>query len=71
MNHSAEETLALLAKDLFNKRQRLLALSQASIELFDERGAAELEAEYRMAEQEYQQAKAAFARAMKTSAQAA
>lgn len=58
--------MALLANDLFNKRQRLIAASQSTVHLFDTRSAESLDAEYRQAESEYQQAKAAFARAMKS-----
>jgi hypothetical protein len=61
-----EEKMALLANDLFNKRQRLIAASQSIVHLFDPRSAESLDAEYRQAESEYQQAKAAFARAMKS-----
>ncbi|MEN3367201.1 MAG: hypothetical protein V7606_4475 [Burkholderiales bacterium] len=57
--------MALLAHDVFAKRQRLIAASQSSVHLFDERSAESMEAEYRTAESEYQQAKADFARAMK------
>jgi hypothetical protein len=65
MIHQAqEERMALLANDLFNKRQRLIAASQTGVQLFDNRSAESLHAEYREAESEYEQAKAAFARAM-------
>lgn len=66
MIHQAqEERIALLANDLFNKRQRLIEASRTTVHLFDNRSAESLEAEYREAESEYLQAKAAFARAMK------
>jgi hypothetical protein len=65
MIHQAqEERMALLANEVFNKRQRLIAASQTIVQLFDNRSAESLEAEYREAESEYLQAKAAFARAM-------
>ncbi|WP_132260082.1 hypothetical protein [Paucimonas lemoignei] len=66
MEPTREEMLARLAKDVFNKRQRLLQAVQASAQSQGSDIAPVLEAEYRAAEQEYSQAKAAFARAMKT-----
>ncbi len=66
MNQTAEDTMALLAKDLFDKRQRLIQVSQPSRHLVDDSSAKALEAEYRLAEGEYLQAKAVFARAMKS-----
>jgi hypothetical protein len=60
-----EDMMAALANDVFNKRQRLIRASQTNVQLFDNRTAESLDAEYRTAESEYQQAKAAFARAMK------
>jgi hypothetical protein len=66
MEPTREEILARLAKDVFNKRQRLLQAVQASAQIQGSDSAPALEAEYRAAEQEYSQAKAAFARAMKT-----
>jgi hypothetical protein len=67
MNHSHEEMMAFMANDLFNKRQRLLKLSQQHVLMSDAIKAQALEAEYRDAEAEYSEAKAAFARAMKAS----
>ncbi|HEV7929581.1 MAG TPA: hypothetical protein VGP12_05545 [Nitrosospira sp.] len=64
MIQQQEEMMAVLANDLFNKRQRLIRASQTNVQLFDNRSAETLDAEYRTAESEYQQAKAAFARAM-------
>lgn len=61
--------MALLANDLFNKRQRLIRASQATQQLFDDRTVQAADAEYRTAEAEYLQAKAAFARAMKAEKQ--
>lgn len=65
MEPTREEILASLAKDVFNKRQRLLQAVQASAQMQDGDAAPALEAEYRAAEQEYSLARAAFARAMK------
>lgn len=70
MEPTREEILARLAKDVFNKRQRLLQVGQASAQLQDEDAAQMLDAEYQAAELEYSQAKAAFARAMKVDKQA-
>lgn len=56
--------MALLANDLFNKRQRLIEATHSAVNLFDHRSAELLDREYREAESEYLQAKAAFARAM-------
>jgi hypothetical protein len=64
MAKSHEETMAKLANDLFTKRQRLIKAGQPGVEILDERTARAMEAEYRTAELEYQEAKAAFARAM-------
>jgi hypothetical protein len=69
MEPTREEILAHLAKDVFNKRQRLLQAEQASAQMHG--GDAALEAEYRTAELEYSQARAAFARAMKVDKPAA
>ncbi|RJG02856.1 hypothetical protein D3878_15765 [Noviherbaspirillum sedimenti] len=71
MEPTREEILARLAKDVFNKRQHLLQVGQASIQQLDSDAALVLEAEYRAAELEYGQAKAAFARAMKVDKPAA
>lgn len=65
MEPTREELLAHLAKDVFNKRQRLLQAGQASAHMPGTEAAQALEAEYRSAELEYAQARAAFARAMK------
>ncbi|MEN3293296.1 MAG: hypothetical protein V7642_2549 [Burkholderiales bacterium] len=65
MIQQQEDMMAVLANDLFNKRQRLIKASQTTVQLFDNRSAESLDAEYRTAESEYQQAKATFARAMK------
>jgi hypothetical protein len=65
MNHTQDDTMAQLANDLFDKRQRLLKAGQPNVEVVDSHTAQALEAEYRLAELEYRQAKAAFARAMK------
>lgn len=65
MNCMQDDTMAQLANDLFNKRQRLLEVGQSSAEVMDDRSALELEAAYRAAEMEYSRAQAAFARAMK------
>lgn len=65
MEPTREELLAHLAKDVFNKRQRLLQAGQASVPMPGSEAAQALEAEYRAAELEYAQARAAFARAMK------
>lgn len=65
MEPTREEILASLAKDVFNKRQRLLHAGQASAQTPGSEAAQALEAEYRAAELEYAQARAAFARAMK------
>ena len=70
MEPTREEILARLAKDVFNKRQYLLQVGQASAQLLDDDAVQMLEAEYRAAELEYSQAKAAFARAMKVDRQA-
>lgn len=69
MNPPREETLAQLANDLFQKRQRLLKAGQPNSELVDSHTAQALEAEYRLAELEYRKAATAFARAMKTNRQ--
>jgi hypothetical protein len=60
-----QEKMALLANDLFNKRQRLINVRQANPSMLDERAAQAFETEYRTAELEYAEAKATFARAMK------
>jgi len=60
-----QEILAAMANDLFNKRQRLIKASQPAVQVIDDHTASVLEAEYRSAEADYQQARAAFARAMK------
>ena len=65
MEPTREEILASLAKDVFNKRQRLLQAGQANAQTPGSEAAQALEAEYCAAELEYAQAKAAFARAMK------
>lgn len=65
MINSHEELLALLANDLFNKRQHLIQVSQPVVDAIDERTLQGLEAEYEKAQAEYLEAKAAFARAMK------
>lgn len=65
MEPTREEMLARLAHDVFNKRQRLLQAVQASAQSQGSDLTPAVEAEYRAAEQEYSQAKAAFARAMK------
>jgi len=65
MEPTREELLAHLAKDVFNKRQRLLQAGQTSAQMPDSEAAQAVEAEYRAAELEYAQARAAFARAMK------
>lgn len=67
MEPTYEATIAQLANDLFDKRQRLLKAGQSSLDIFDNHTAQALQAEYQEAEQEYRAAKAAFARAMKTS----
>jgi hypothetical protein len=64
MIHPQEEMMALLANDLFHKRQRLLRVAQSNVDLVDKATAEALEAEYLIAEAEYVEAKAAFARAM-------
>ncbi|MES2538089.1 MAG: hypothetical protein V4632_19690 [Pseudomonadota bacterium] len=64
MIHPQEEILALLANDLFHKRQRLLQASQVNLDLADAASAEAFEVEYATAEGEYAEAKAAFARAM-------
>jgi hypothetical protein len=61
-----EEIMAMLANDLFSKRQRLIAASRLDMHLYDNRSAQALEEEFRIAEAEYNEAKAAFARAMKS-----
>jgi hypothetical protein len=66
-----EDLMAILAKDLFNKRQRLIAASRLDTHLYDNRSAQALEEEFRVAEAEYNEAKAAFARAMKSDRRAA
>lgn len=71
MNSFSLPNMALLAQDLFTKRQHLLKAGQAMAEVFDPLTAKSLEAEYRAAEQEYLAAKAAFARAMKSGRQPA
>lgn len=71
MNSLSVPNMALLAQDLFTKRQHLLKAGQAMAEVFDPLTAKALEAEYRAAEQEYLAAKAAFARAMKGERQTA
>lgn len=71
MEPTREEVLAHLAKDVFNKRQRLLEAVQASTQMPGSDAAQALEAEYRAAEMEYSQAKAVFARAMKVDKPAA
>lgn len=67
MNYAQEDPIAHLANDLFHKRERLIRASRTDVEIFDNRSAQEMEAEYRTAQSEYLQAKAAFARAMKAS----
>ena len=62
-----DEKIAALANDVFNKRQRLIRASQPCVETIDDRTMKALEAEYRAAEMEYLESKAAFARAMKES----
>ncbi len=64
MESTREEVLAFLARDVFNKRQRLLQMSAVSVNTLDSEAAQALESEYHTAELEYRQAKAAFARAM-------
>lgn len=72
MTHTQEEIMATLANDLFNKRQRLIRVGQSNVvAAIDERTAQALEAEYKTAESEYLEAKAAFARAMKADKRAA
>jgi len=71
MESTREEILAYLAKDVFNKRQRLLQAGQASVQMPGSDAAQALDAEYRAAELEYNQARAAFARAMKADKPAA
>lgn len=66
-----EEIIAFMANDVYNKRQRLIVAGQARIDVFDDRNAQALEAEYRAAEAEYMAAKAAFARALSADKQAA
>jgi hypothetical protein len=63
MIDSQEDPIAFLANDLFNKRQRLIRASQP-IEVFDDRSISALETEYQVAESEYLEAKATFARAI-------
>lgn len=64
INSMQDEIMAQLANDLFNKRERLLLAGQSSEEVVDEHTAQALEAQYRLAEIEYREAKAVFARAM-------
>lgn len=64
------DSMALLAQDLFDKRQRLLQISQVGNRPIDAGAAQALEAERRLAQDEYLQAKAVFARAMKADKQA-
>jgi hypothetical protein len=71
MIQTHEELIALLANDVFNKRQRLIVASQSNVTVIDDHTAQVLEAEYRAAESEYLEAKAAFARAMKADKRAA
>ncbi|MGH8810333.1 MAG: hypothetical protein ACREX0_20840 [Noviherbaspirillum sp.] len=71
MNHSHEEMMAFMANDLFNKRQRLIEVNQQYLQMIDAVAAQALEAEYRIAEAEYLEAKSAFARAMKGDKRAA
>jgi hypothetical protein len=71
MTSSHDELIASLANDLFHKRQRLIRAGQASVDIFDDRSAKALQEEYRRAETEYLEAKAAFARAMNTAKRAA
>jgi hypothetical protein len=66
-----EEMMARLANDLFNKRQRFIAASRLDTHLYDNRSAQALEEEFRTAEAEYNEAKATFARAMKSDRRAA
>ncbi|WP_147375784.1 hypothetical protein [Noviherbaspirillum cavernae] len=66
MTEKHEDSMALLANDLYNKRQRLIRASQPGVDIVDAHTARALEAEYRAAESEYTEAKAAFARAMKS-----
>jgi hypothetical protein len=65
MMQTHEEVMVRLANDVFNKRQRLIKVSQSNTTVIDNHTASILEAEYRTAELEYREAKAAFARAMK------
>lgn len=71
MNSPHDDTIASLANDLFHKRQRLIRAGQAATDIFDDRTAKALEEEYRRAEAEYLEAKAVFARAMRTVGRAA
>jgi hypothetical protein len=66
-----EEMMAMLANDLFNKRERFIAASRLDLHLYDNRSAQALEEEFRIAEAEYNEAKAVFARAMKPDPRAA
>jgi hypothetical protein len=66
MNHSREEMMAFMANDLFAKRQRLLKLNLQHRQMIDVLAAQALETEFQTAEAEYLEAKAVFARAMKS-----
>lgn len=67
-DYPREDAMALLASDLFNKRQRLIQAGRPHSALFGHRDADAAEQEYRQAEAEYLEAKTAFARAMKVEA---
>jgi len=67
MIQTQDEIIAALANDVFNKRQRLIRAGQPCVETVDDRTMKALEAEYRVAESEYLESKAAFARAMNES----
>jgi hypothetical protein len=71
MTSPHHDLIATMAHDLFAKRQRLIKASQANMDVFDDRSAKALQEEYRRAEAEYLDAKAAFARAMKEAKRAA
>ncbi|MDB5838074.1 MAG: hypothetical protein JWQ23_26 [Herminiimonas sp.] len=71
MIHPQEDLMALLANDVFAKRLRLIKAMQDRADVFDERSAHALEAQYRAAEAEYLDAKGVFARAMKADQRAA
>lgn len=70
MIQTQDEIMAALANDVFNKRLRLIRASQPCLDAIDDRTMKALEAEYRAAETEYRESKAAFARAIKESRRA-